>query len=107
MFLGEVGSGALGYALALVIVLAAGGSGEASSPAAWMLLLLPPSAFLVDAALTLAARIFRGERWWTPHVAHAYQRWAKALGRHFPRSEERRVGKECVSTCRSRWSPDH
>src|SRR3546814_3413007 len=26
-------------------------------------------------------------------------------GRH--RSEERRVGKECVSTCRSRWSPYH
>src|SRR3546814_1901132 len=26
----------------------------------------------------------------------------------FPgRSEERRVGKECVSTCRSRWSPYH
>src|SRR3546814_11292353 len=23
------------------------------------------------------------------------------------RSEERRVGKGCVSTCRSRWSPDH
>src|SRR3546814_14851236 len=22
-------------------------------------------------------------------------------------SEERRVGKECVSTCRSRWAPDH
>src|SRR3546814_14478603 len=28
---------------------------------------------------------------------------AKAYGR----SEERRVGKECVSTCRSRWSPYH
>src|SRR3546814_6609515 len=27
--------------------------------------------------------------------------WAAA------RSEERRVGKECVSTCRSRWSPYH
>src|SRR3546814_15505608 len=32
--------------------------------------------------------------------------------RHFgrreqTRSEERRVGKECVSTCRSRWSPYH
>src|SRR3546814_12234284 len=25
----------------------------------------------------------------------------------YDRSEERRVGKECVSTCRSRWSPDH
>src|SRR3546814_16222254 len=24
-----------------------------------------------------------------------------------PRSEERRVGKECFSTCRSRWSPYH
>src|SRR3546814_14335057 len=32
--------------------------------------------------------------------------YARAM---FPniRSEERRVGKECVSTCRSRWSSDH
>src|SRR3546814_6889430 len=28
-------------------------------------------------------------------------------GRERLRSEERRVGKECVSTCRSRWSPYH
>src|SRR3546814_15056657 len=34
-----------------------------------------------------------------PHVDMA------ATGRR--RSEERRIGKECVSTCRSRWSPDH
>ena len=27
--------------------------------------------------------------------------------RDYLRSEERRVGKECVSTCRSRWSPYH
>src|SRR3546814_19304329 len=26
---------------------------------------------------------------------------------HGIRSAERRVGKECVSTCRSRWSPEH
>src|SRR3546814_11558579 len=26
--------------------------------------------------------------------------------RQYPRSEERRVGKECVSTCRSRWAPN-
>src|SRR6056297_754201 len=33
----------------------------------------------------------------------------RAEGREAPRhrSEERRVGKECVSTCRSRWSPYH
>src|SRR3546814_12981504 len=30
-----------------------------------------------------------------------------ADGMHMARSEERRVGKECVSTCRSRWSPYH
>src|SRR3546814_10005575 len=30
-----------------------------------------------------------------------------ASGYATSRSEERRVGKECVSTCRSRWSPDH
>src|SRR3546814_15331604 len=32
---------------------------------------------------------------------------AKLEARRLDRSEERRVGKECVSTCRSRWSPDH
>src|SRR3546814_4279652 len=31
--------------------------------------------------------------------------WGQASDRF--RSEERRVGKECVSTCRSRWSPYH
>src|SRR3546814_11629299 len=30
-----------------------------------------------------------------------------ALASPEARSEERRVGKECVSTCRSRWSPYH
>src|SRR3546814_17409191 len=32
---------------------------------------------------------------------------AKFAGLVVPRSEEGRVGKECVSTCRSRWSPYH
>src|SRR3546814_15566115 len=33
---------------------------------------------------------------------------AEAIGAFsYDRSEERRVGKECVSTCRSRWSPYH
>src|SRR3546814_14264449 len=31
----------------------------------------------------------------------------KRRGHGSVRSEERRVGKECVSTCRSRWSPTH
>src|SRR3546814_17564739 len=40
------------------------------------------------------------------HCACATEGWA--IGRYRygqQRSEERRVGKECVSTCRSRWSP--
>src|SRR3546814_5070291 len=37
-------------------------------------------------------------------------RWVRSLlpeGRALARSEERRVGQACVSTCRSRWSPYH
>src|SRR3546814_19370377 len=48
-------------------------------------------------------------------VEQAFRCPAVALGGQLPaevervldRSEERRVGKECVSTCRSRWSPYH
>src|SRR3546814_4413633 len=35
------------------------------------------------------------------HTSHTQKK------RQWARSEERRVGKECVSTCRSRWSPYH
>src|SRR3546814_15473024 len=38
-------------------------------------------------------------------VDYAYRMYTKALSQELNRSEERRVGKECVSTCRSRWSP--
>src|SRR3546814_18848071 len=37
-------------------------------------------------------------------VSSFYNRHGELTGQ---RSEERRVGKECVSTCRSRWSPYH
>src|SRR3546814_4069264 len=39
-------------------------------------------------------------------TAHAARR-QQGIERQTTRSEERRVGKECVSTCRSRWSPYH
>src|SRR3546814_18098101 len=43
--------------------------------------------------------------------AHFYDTYACADGKFISigslSSEERRVGKECVSTCRSRWSPLH
>src|SRR3546814_2693523 len=37
----------------------------------------------------------------------AKTQWSVGNVRGRFRSEERRVGKECVSTCRSRWSPYH
>src|SRR3546814_12616076 len=45
-------------------------------------------------------------------TVYAVVMWSEfdRMGVRFPydlRSEERRVGKECVSTCRSRWSPFH
>lgn len=68
LFLGDVGSHALGYAIATLVLLAAQGS------ARFWLLALPLSAFLVDAGLTLAARALRGERVWRAHREHLYQR---------------------------------
>src|SRR3546814_12438024 len=43
------------------------------------------------------------------HVEEVLDKWAhEAVEGHFTgRAEERRVGKECVSTCRSGWSPTH
>ncbi|MCA1714611.1 MAG: glycosyltransferase family 4 protein [Gammaproteobacteria bacterium] len=81
VFLGDVGSGTLGYALAIVVSMLATRA-QSSWPGLLLLLLLPLSAFAIDAALTLGARILRRERWWTPHVEHAYQRWARRSGRH-------------------------
>jgi UDP-N-acetylmuramyl pentapeptide phosphotransferase/UDP-N-acetylglucosamine-1-phosphate transferase len=80
IFLGDVGSGALGFALALML----GMSLDAMPLQAWPLVLLPLSAFLLDASLTLSTRILRGDRWWMPHVEHAYQRWTRRIGRHPP-----------------------
>ena len=77
IFLGDVGSGALGLLAACLIA-----SAPAPDPIASLPWLLPLSAFLIDAALTLLSRIIRGERWWTPHVQHVYQRCVQAGHSH-------------------------
>src|SRR3546814_15946351 len=57
------------------------------------------------------AQIFQnGRDIFGPAACAIYVFYAKAAlpacpARQILRSEERRVGKECVSTCRSRWSP--
>src|SRR3546814_1609192 len=44
-----------------------------------------------------------GDSWSPERNRPCFYSWSSAVCR----SEERRVGKECVSTCRSRWSPYH
>src|SRR3546814_1791129 len=57
-----------------------------------------------DALLDTVSLRFRGAV--TKHL-HAFILAALGVGELEERSEERRVGKECVSTCRSRWSQYH
>src|SRR3546814_18650890 len=45
-----------------------------------------------------------------PHLTHGIKQGLirpRYAGKKLTQSEERRVGKECVSTCRSLWSPYH
>src|SRR3546814_17296637 len=48
-----------------------------------------------------------GERITADLRSAIYRRMLAQSPQYFERSEERRVGKECVSTCRYGWSPDH
>ena len=79
IFLGDVGSGALGYLLAVLVawtVFLPHGGWRAAS------MLLPLAAFLVDASLTLLTRMLKRQRWWLPHTEHAYQHWARRRRGH-------------------------
>ena len=76
IFLGDVGSGALGYMLAALLAAVSLGTPLETR----ILLLWPVSVFLLDASLTLLSRMLDGERWWQPHTRHAYQAWARRRG---------------------------
>lgn len=68
IFMGDVGSGALGFLIfafgALLWFIDRG--------SLWAMIILS-SAFVVDAGLTLLLRIMRGKRWYSAHREHAYQ----------------------------------
>jgi UDP-N-acetylmuramyl pentapeptide phosphotransferase/UDP-N-acetylglucosamine-1-phosphate transferase len=75
VFLGDVGSIPLGYALGWLLL---GLAGTGLWPAA----LLLPLYFLVDATVTLLRRLLRGERIWQAHREHFYQRAVQAGRSH-------------------------
>ncbi len=80
IFMGDVGSGSLGFLLAFALLIWP----QHLPPFALWVLLLPMSAFLLDASLTLSRRIVRREPWWSAHVQHLYQRAARARQQHWP-----------------------
>jgi Fuc2NAc and GlcNAc transferase len=70
IFMGDVGSGFLGYVLAVLGIAAENAGGVPGVALAALLL----AVFVVDATLTLLRRVARGERWAEAHRSHAYQR---------------------------------
>lgn len=77
IFMGDGGSGSLGYVLAGLMAWTV-----LAGRAAWWWAWLPLTAFLVDAGFTLLARILDRQRWWEPHTQHVYQGLARKWQTH-------------------------
>jgi Fuc2NAc and GlcNAc transferase len=79
IFMGDVGSGFLGFTLA-TLALAASRYGDMPIEV-WIIL---SGVFLVDATVTLIRRMVRGDRWFEAHRLHAYQNLAFRWQAHLP-----------------------
>lgn len=79
VFMGDAGSGFLGFSLAALAVLTWTEAGL--NLWVWLILL---GIFIVDASITLIRRILRRERFYEAHRSHAYQHAARYYGSHLP-----------------------
>jgi Fuc2NAc and GlcNAc transferase len=75
--MGDVGSGLLGFAIGVLTLASQAGGG----PPVWSWMILV-GLFVVDATLTLAVRVTRGDRWYQAHRTHAYQRLTRRWASH-------------------------
>ena len=73
IFMGDVGSGFLGFLFGVFAVAGEYNGGLAFGT--WLILL---AVFISDATLTLLRRVLNGERWYTAHRSHAYQKLVQA-----------------------------
>ena len=78
VFMGDVSSVPLGFIFASLTVY-----GVQTGSLSLTVSILIMSVFLVDATLTLLSRVFRGERWYTAHARHVYQRLIARGWSHF------------------------
>ncbi len=79
IFMGDAGSGFLGFSLA-VLALASAMSGALNL---WVWLILF-GVFLMDATVTLVRRVWFGQTWYEAHRTHAYQHATRLCGAHLP-----------------------
>ena len=79
IFMGDVGSGFIGFMLGILSIYAA----CLSFILFWCWLILL-GVFVVDATVTLFRRILRGEKFYEPHRNHAYQYASRKHGAHWP-----------------------
>jgi Fuc2NAc and GlcNAc transferase len=77
IFMGDVGSGPLGYAVAAMAV-----ASEAKRSVPLIAFALLGGVFVFDATVTLIRRVLRGRRLSEAHRDHAYQRLSRAWGSH-------------------------
>lgn len=77
IFMGDTGSGFLGYVIAVLAI-----ASERAGALPAMVWLVLYAVFATDATLTLVRRAWRGERWYAPHRSHAYQRLVQAGWSH-------------------------
>jgi Fuc2NAc and GlcNAc transferase len=77
IFLGDAGSGYLGYSLVCLAIIAA-----RDNPVALFVFVILGAVFVVDATVTFVRRIARNERYDVGHRTHGYQRLARRWGSH-------------------------
>jgi len=75
IFMGDVGSGYLGFVIAVLAI--AADHDDPAAPWTWLIL---GGVFFVDASVTLVRRALRGERVYEAHRTHAYQWLARRWG---------------------------
>jgi Fuc2NAc and GlcNAc transferase len=79
IFLGDVGSGPIGYAVATLAI-----ASENSGGIPLVAFALIGGVFICDSTITLVRRLMRGHGAWEAHREHAYQRLSRAWGGHLP-----------------------
>jgi len=77
IFMGDVGSCLLGFTFGVLSII--GEKAGTMTIAIWFILL---AVFIGDATLTLLMRIMKGEKWYSAHRSHAYQRWVQMGASH-------------------------